>query len=52
MSALVVEDLSKAFGGLKVTRNVNLNIEPGERRLIIGPTARARRPCSTSSPAN
>ena len=37
MSALVVKDLSKAFGGLKVTRGVNLNIEPGERRLIIGP---------------
>ena len=37
MSALVVKNLSKAFGGLKVTRSVNLNIEPGERRLIIGP---------------
>ncbi|GAC1328104.1 MAG: ABC transporter ATP-binding protein [Beijerinckiaceae bacterium] len=37
MSALVVRDLCKAFGGLRVTRNVNLSIEPGERRLIIGP---------------
>jgi branched-chain amino acid transport system ATP-binding protein len=37
MSALIVRDLCKAFGGLRVTRNVNLNVEPGERRLIIGP---------------
>jgi branched-chain amino acid transport system ATP-binding protein len=37
MSALTVTGLSKSFGGLRVTRGVNLNIEPGERRLIIGP---------------
>jgi branched-chain amino acid transport system ATP-binding protein len=37
MSALVVKDLCKSFGGLRVTRNVNLSVEPGERRLIIGP---------------
>ena len=36
-SALVVADLNKAFGGLRVTANVNLNVAPGERRLIIGP---------------
>jgi branched-chain amino acid transport system ATP-binding protein len=37
MSALEIENLSKSFGGLRVTRNVNLNVEQGERRLIIGP---------------
>src|SRR6478609_5974442 len=37
MSALVVNSLCKSFGGLKVTRDVNLTVEPGERRLIIGP---------------
>src|SRR6266704_3591155 len=37
MSALVIEKLNKSFGGLRVTRNVNLNVERGERRLIIGP---------------
>jgi branched-chain amino acid transport system ATP-binding protein len=37
MRALTVRGLSKAFGGLRVTRNVNLAVEPGERRLIIGP---------------
>jgi branched-chain amino acid transport system ATP-binding protein len=37
MSALVINGLSKAFGGLRVTRNVSLNVAPGERRLIIGP---------------
>ncbi|HEY5306747.1 MAG TPA: ABC transporter ATP-binding protein [Pseudolabrys sp.] len=37
MSALTVTGLSKSFGGLHVTTDVNLTIEPGERRLIIGP---------------
>jgi branched-chain amino acid transport system ATP-binding protein len=37
MSALTISGLNKAFGGLRVTRNVSLNVEPGERRLIIGP---------------
>ena len=37
MSALTISGLNKAFGGLRVTRNLNLNVEPGERRLIIGP---------------
>jgi branched-chain amino acid transport system ATP-binding protein len=37
MSALVVNALCKSFGGLRVTRDVNLTVEPGERRLIIGP---------------
>ena len=37
MSALAVKNLSKSFGGLRVTSNVNLTVEPGERRLIIGP---------------
>jgi branched-chain amino acid transport system ATP-binding protein len=37
MSALVVDKLSKSFGGLRVTTNVCLDVAPGERRLIIGP---------------
>jgi branched-chain amino acid transport system ATP-binding protein len=37
MTALEVRDLNKAFGGLRVTRTVNLAVAPGERRLIIGP---------------
>jgi branched-chain amino acid transport system ATP-binding protein len=37
MSALTIADLEKSFGGLRVTRAVNLNVAPGERRLIIGP---------------
>jgi branched-chain amino acid transport system ATP-binding protein len=37
VTALAVKDLCKSFGGLRVTTNVNLNVEPGERRLIIGP---------------
>ena len=37
MSALTVNGLCKAFGGLRVTTDVNLSVEPGERRLIIGP---------------
>ena len=37
VTALAVKNLSKSFGGLRVTTNVNLAVEPGERRLIIGP---------------
>ena len=37
MSALAIRGLEKSFGGLRVTRDVNLDVEPGERRLIIGP---------------
>jgi branched-chain amino acid transport system ATP-binding protein len=37
MSALVVEKLSKAFGGLRVAADISISVEPGERRLIIGP---------------
>ncbi len=37
MSALTIAGLCKAFGGLHVTNEVGLNVEPGERRLIIGP---------------
>jgi branched-chain amino acid transport system ATP-binding protein len=37
MSALSVHSLCKSFGGLRVTTNVNLTVEAGERRLIIGP---------------
>jgi branched-chain amino acid transport system ATP-binding protein len=34
---LEVSSLSKSFGGLQVTRSVNLRIEQGERHLLIGP---------------
>jgi branched-chain amino acid transport system ATP-binding protein len=37
MSALAIRQLEKSFGGLRVTRAVDLIVEPGERRLIIGP---------------
>lgn len=34
---LEVRDLCKSFGGLQVTRSVNLSVEQGERHLLIGP---------------
>src|SRR5436190_13238815 len=37
MTALIIDALSKSFGGLRVTSDVNLAVEPGERHLIIGP---------------
>jgi len=37
MSALIVENVSKRFGGLQALMNVNLRVEPGERHAIIGP---------------
>jgi len=35
--ALECENLSKRFGGLEAVKEVNLRIDPGERRAIIGP---------------
>ena len=37
MSVLELRGLCKSFGGLRVTADVNLTVEAGERRLIIGP---------------
>lgn len=37
MSALVVTDLSRNFGGLQAVANVSFTVEAGERRLMIGP---------------
>jgi branched-chain amino acid transport system ATP-binding protein len=37
MTALELRGLAKSFGGLRVAANVNLDVAPGERRLIIGP---------------
>ena len=37
MSALVVEAVSRNFGGVQALSNVSFTVEPGERRLIIGP---------------
>jgi branched-chain amino acid transport system ATP-binding protein len=34
---LEVCDLCKSFGGLQVTRSVDLSVEQGERHLLIGP---------------
>jgi len=37
MNPLIVERLTKRFGGLQALNGVDLSIEPGERRAIIGP---------------
>ena len=37
MSALTVSGLGKSFGGLRVSADVSVAVEAGERRLIIGP---------------
>jgi branched-chain amino acid transport system ATP-binding protein len=37
MSALIVTDLSRNFGGLQAVSNVSFTVESGERRLLIGP---------------
>ena len=37
LPALELLDLCKNFGGLEVTRSVNLTVMPGERHAIIGP---------------
>ena len=38
MSAILeISNLCKSFGGLQVTRSVNITVEQGERHLLIGP---------------
>ncbi len=37
MSALVVSEVSRNFGGVQALFNVSFAVESGERRLIIGP---------------
>lgn len=37
MKPLIVEDVSKNFGGLQALSNICLSIEPGEKRALIGP---------------
>jgi branched-chain amino acid transport system ATP-binding protein len=37
MSALIVTDLSRNFGGLQAVSNVSFTVQSGERRLMIGP---------------
>jgi branched-chain amino acid transport system ATP-binding protein len=37
MTAVVARGVSKSFGGYTALKNVNLTVEPGERRAIIGP---------------
>jgi branched-chain amino acid transport system ATP-binding protein len=34
---LVLEQVSRQFGGLKAVDGVNLTVQPGERRAVIGP---------------
>jgi branched-chain amino acid transport system ATP-binding protein len=37
MSALVINNVSRNFGGLQAVSNVSLTVDAGERRLMIGP---------------
>jgi branched-chain amino acid transport system ATP-binding protein len=37
VSCLVLENVSRTFGGLKAVDGVNLTLQPGERRAVIGP---------------
>jgi branched-chain amino acid transport system ATP-binding protein len=37
VTALSVHKLEKSFGGLRVTRSIDMQVAQGERRLIIGP---------------
>jgi ABC-type branched-subunit amino acid transport system ATPase component len=44
---LEVREVSKAFGGVQAVTAVSLDVVRGEILSVIGPTAPARRPCST-----
>ena len=52
MALLEATKVAKNFGGLTALKDVNIDIQPGEIRGLIGPNGRARRLCSTSSPGS
>ena len=53
MSVLTVSDVSVRFGALKALKGVSLTAEgPSTNRVSSARTGRARRPCSTRSPAS
>src|SRR5690349_10276051 len=37
MTALLIDGLSKNFGGVTAVDDVHLELRPGERRIIVGP---------------
>ncbi len=37
LPCLVLENLSKDFGGLRAVDSLNLTVQPGERRVLMGP---------------
>ena len=43
-----LEGLTKHYGALVAVDDVSMRVVPGEVRAVIGPTAPARPPCSTS----
>lgn len=53
MHAIQVRNVSKSFGSVdalvRAVRNVTLTLDYGEMVAIVGPSARASLPCSTSS---
>jgi len=38
MSAVEIHNISKAFGGLSVLRDININVEEGEFCVLVGPS--------------
>lgn len=49
--ALVLENVTRAFGALRAVDDVSFSVLAGEKRAILGPMALAKQPCSTPSPA-
>jgi branched-chain amino acid transport system ATP-binding protein len=47
---LETHELVKEFKGFVAVNGVNLRVKRGEIHALIGPTVRAKRPCSTCSP--
>jgi putative multiple sugar transport system ATP-binding protein len=46
---LIIENVSKSFGGLDALKDVNFAVHQGQIKALIGPTAPARRLCSILS---
>ena len=42
--SIVLRDVNKWYGEFHVLRNINLQVEQGQKVVVCGPSARASRP--------
>ncbi len=52
MSTLELQGIGKSYNAIKVLEHVDLQVAPGSRTAIVGPSGSGKPPCCASSPAS